>query len=179
MFVKKPILEGVRASMKPAPSRLWIGILSLAAVVTVLGVMTAPALMAQEEGAAEPAVAAEEAAPAAEAPMEPAEATAEQTPPTPPGTPPAGEGAEGAPPTPETIEVVTETVDRGRGEDEQRREFREDMARRTSPLDKQEMYDNEHDWYRIVKQYDYNAIPHHKEIGVSNGSDWWSEYCGN
>lgn len=170
-----------------------LGALVLAAV-TQVGIQTVraqetgdEALMgAAPESAAPPADAAPEAqaeatesAPKAEAepgPVKPDEGKQPQG--APPEQPQAGRGPGGPtpagtpPPAPEPEEPSAAPVDL------ELEAFRADLARRTGKYDREEMIENEGIFWRNQVQYNYNAIPNHKEVSASCGSSWWREYCG-
>jgi len=166
-------------SVRTASSRLVTGVVLVSVVAVVVGLMVvaSPALRAQGSPAAT-------GGGAAAAPSAPAEAT--PTPPEAPGTgqeeaaptEPAGEAGEAAEPAEKPKPAEIKVAGREKV-DPELAAFRADLARRTSPLDKAEMIENERIWYRNVRQYGLNALPPHKDLGAECGSAWWQDYCGN
>jgi len=166
-------------SGRTASSRLVTGVVLVSVVAVVVGliVVASPALRAQGAPAATgEGASAGPSAPAEAAPTTPEAAATGQEGAEPEAT--AGEAPKAAEPAEKPKPAEIKVAGREKV-DPELAVFLADLARRTSPLDKAEMIENERIWYRNVRQYGLNALPPHKDLGAECGSAWWSDYCGN
>lgn len=153
------------------------GVAVAALMVVGIAFLGSPALWAQESAVEEGASAAPAPTPAAAT-----EEAVEETYPE-PSIPPAQVVAQAAPEGEAAAEPAAEVIEIGdlaaKPIDQQLVRFRADLARRTHPNDRAEMIENEHIWYRNIRQLDFNALPAHQQFPADCGQDWWSEYFGN